>query len=119
MPSTVSGKRNVSVTVQRRVVTKGTSHAPVETWSTLRTVMASKEDMPLNDSREQMKGSQLSARMETAFGLPYNADMDPDLVDVAAERRIQHGTRIYDITRATPERAGGRGIILYTIAKVG
>lgn len=119
MPSTVSGRRTVSVTVQQRTVTKGASHAPVETWTTLRTLYVSKEDMPLNDSRESFKGSQLSARMETAWGLPYSADTDPDLVDVVAERRILHNGRIYDVTRGTPERDGGRGIILYTIAKVG
>lgn len=119
MASTVSGRRNVSVTVQRRTVTTGDSEAPIETWSTLRTVMVSKEDLPMNDSRESFKGNQLAARMETAFGLPYNRDMDPDLVDVAAERRIKHGSRVYDITRATPERDGGKGIIVYTIASVG
>lgn len=119
MPTTVSGKRNVSVIVQQRSVGIDEAEATFDTWTPLRTVMVSKEDMPLNDSREQFKGNQLSARMETAFGLPYNADMDPDLIDVAAERRILHGTRIYDITRAVLERAGGRGIILYTIAKVG
>ena len=114
-----SGKRTVSVIVKRRVVTKGASGAPVETWVTLRSVMASKEDLPMNDSREQMQGSQLAARMETAWGLPYTADTDPDLVDVARERRILYGSRVYDIVRAMREDSSKRGIILYTRASVG
>lgn len=119
MPSTVSGKRIYPITVQQRTVGKDEDDAPIEAWTTLRQVMASKEDMPLNDSREQFQGVQLAARMETAWGLPYNADMDPDLVDVAAERRLLHRGRVYDITRGTLEREGGRGIVLYAIASVG
>lgn len=118
MPSTASGRRTVSVTVQQMTQTKGASNAPVETWTTLRTVYASKEDLLMNDSREQLRAGQLSARMETAWGLPYTADMDPNLVDVARVRRLLVGTRVYDITRGTVDDLK-KGVQLITLAKVG
>lgn len=118
MPNTSAGKRTLLVTVQQMTMTRGTSRAPVETWTTLRTCRASKEDLLMNDSRESFRAEQVSARLETAWGLPYTADMDPESVDVPRTRRIVFSGRTYDITRASVE-PGRKGVQVITLAKAG
>lgn len=94
-----AGERDRRITIQQRSsVTAGTSGFPVEPWTDLVTLFARKEDISGN---ERFVGGQLSAPYTTRWEVNYRADIDPDLVNVAAERRIVYRGRVYDITSAS------------------
>ena len=69
-------------------------------------------------AREVWKTDQLSAAADTKWTMPYRADLDPDLVDVAKTRRLVYKERVYGITGAKLiERKAG--VVMETLAKVG
>lgn len=110
-----AGQRDQEVTIQQRSGAVGSTRFPVDTWSTLTAL----EWMARTDARatERFASGQMSASIETIWEMNYRADMDPDLVNVPATRRLVHQGRIYDITAATTI-GPKRGIELLTIARV-
>jgi hypothetical protein len=79
---------------------------PTETWATLVGV----EFMSRLDLRadERYANHQESAYAETSWQMAYRPDMDPELVDVPASRRLVWQGRTYDIVTASliGERVG-------------
>lgn len=110
-----AGERDVQVTIQRMTESTGTSGFPVETWATLTTMFARKEDLR---SMERMNLDQLSARADTRWEVNYRVDLDPDLVDVAKTRRVLYKGRAHDITGASII-GRNEGIELMTLVKSG
>ncbi len=95
--SSASGARDKSVTIQQLVESSGAAHFPVENWTTLMVLFAS---MDVTGGRERFSSDQLSAPFDTVWQVPYHADIDPDLVDVAKTRRLVYLGRVHDIVHA-------------------
>lgn len=91
------GERDREITVQALTESVGGSGFPVETWGPLRTVKAKKADL---SQRERFVSDQNSAPADTRWTLPYSSDYDPELVDVAKQRRLVYRGRVYDIVSA-------------------
>ena len=91
------GERDCRVTIQQRAQSTGSSGFPKETWSTLRTVWMRKLGLKTS---ERFAASQLSNPSDAQWEMGYSADMDPELVDVTADRRLVYRDRVYDITGA-------------------
>jgi head-tail adaptor len=86
---------------------------PVEGWTELGYSWMSRADYR-ND--EKLDTNQDLAFSETQWEMPYQANMDPDLVDVTASRRLVYGRKTYDIRGATLLDMR-RGIALVTVVK--
>lgn len=110
-----SGQRDTRVTIQTLTEATATSGLPREEFDDLAEVWAHKRQ---RSGDERFSSQQTSARSTTEWTVPYRCDMDPDLVDVAKERRIVYRGRVYDIVAAELLSRGG-DILLTTIAKVG
>lgn len=95
------GARNRRVTIEQAAESAGAARFPVETWTPLATVWAS---LTPASGRERYANDQLSAPFDTRWEVPYAADWDPELVDVAKTRRLVYEGRTYDIVYA--ERTG-------------
>lgn len=103
--SVLAGKRHMSagvrdraVTVERKVEPTGGSF-PSDTWITLsERVYMSRLDLRAD---ERYASAQDSAFMETQWQGPYDPDMDPELIDVAAKRRLVYRGRVYNIRSAS------------------
>lgn len=108
------GTRDRVVTLQQLTASKdATTHAPKETWTTL----AAPIWMAKSDARGQERfiAHQVSAAVETVWEMGYRVDMDPELVDVAKERRIVYQGRTYGVIGG--RQIGRRdGIELFTLA---
>lgn len=116
-----SGQRRKLITIQQLTESRGTSNFPIEDWTLLRRLLASREDLQApRRFREDFKGDQLTALTETKWQIPYCADIDPETVAVPKTRRLVYRDRVYDITSATIHEAttGGRYIEFMTVAKV-
>lgn len=110
-----AGDRDRRVRIQQRTVTVDASNFPIEGWTTLADVWMSKGDV---QGRERFIADQIAAKADGAWEMPYRADMDPELVDVPADRRLQYpiGTgRTYDIVSAQSINRRD-GVALTTIA---
>ena len=94
-----AGARNRLVTIQQMTVSKGDSGRPVETWSTLTTAWMERIDLGGN---ERFRADQLSAKYDSRWRMPYQSDMDPDVVNVPKKRRLLYKERVYDIVTALP-----------------
>ena len=94
-----SGERDRLITIQKLTQpdNAGSSGFPVETWTTLGTMMASFVPM---GGRERFSVDQLSAPFDTQWQIPYRSDMDPDLVQVPKLRRLVYNGRVHDIVSA-------------------
>jgi SPP1 family predicted phage head-tail adaptor len=109
------GHRDKRVLIQQVADSAGDSNYPVETWTTLRSVWAKREDLR---GMERLAAMQVSAKHDTRWELPFSADMDPELVNLPKKRRLVYGGRTYDIVSAS--QIGRReGVEVMTIAKVG
>jgi SPP1 family predicted phage head-tail adaptor len=110
------GERDRPVTIQQRTSSTGDSGFPIEPWTTLATpIWMRKLDLR---ATERFTADQLAVKGDTQWEMGYREDMDPELVDVPAERRLLYQGRTYDITQAS--QIGRReGIELITIAAVG
>lgn len=84
-------------------------------WTPLRTAWMSRTDLSAD---ERFSSDQKSASGDTQWHMPYGADMDPELVDVPACRRLVYEGRTYDIRTATP-LGWKRDIELITLSRVG
>lgn len=117
---TSAGRRNRLVMIQRGVDSKGGSGYPVTTWSDLGTAWMSREDVVLRGSTaiERIDVAQVAARSYTEWTLPFQADMDPESVDVPKTRRLVYSGRVYDIVsaRIADEEVARRHITLQTVA---
>lgn len=110
-----AGLRDRSVTIEQVADSTGGSGFPVETWTTLTTVLARREDA---SGRERFTEGQLTAPFDARWELPYSADWDPELVSVAKVRRLVHRGRIHDIVHS--EIIGRRrGVLVLTLARQG
>lgn len=112
------GALDQRVTIQYR--TDGVSESgfgQVDDWTTTtsRTVWMARVPVTL---REKVTAQQVSASADLRFVMHYRADMDPDLVDVAKDRRLVFQGRVFNITGAEPMGAKA-AITLLAIAKVG
>lgn len=112
-PRTASGLRDKLVTIQQMAKSKGPSGFPVETWTTLRTAYMNRQDARAD---ERYAANQLSAAIETQWHSDYAADIDPELVNVPAKRRIVYGGRTFDILAATI-LGNKQGVEFVTLAK--
>lgn len=92
-----AGERDRVVTLQQLTESVGGSRFPVESWSTLATVYARREDI---SGRERMVMDQSSAPFDCRWEIPYRTDMDPDEIDVPKKRRLVYKGRSYDIVAA-------------------
>lgn len=107
-----AGERDRQVTIEQAAESKGTGNFPVETWTTLTTMFASKSDLR---GTERFQADQLSARYDTRWEVSYRADLDPDVVDVPKTRRLVYRGRTFDIVDAS--MIGRKeGVELMTIA---
>lgn len=92
-----SGRRDKLVTIEQRTVPTEGGY-PGDTWETLRSVRMSRLDLRAD---ERYASAQDSAYKETQWHGPYTADMDPDAIDVPANRRLLYADRIYNIRSAS------------------
>lgn len=109
MPVTGAGGRDRWITIQQNTETIGASRFPVESWSTLRQVWASKREASGN---ERFVANQISAPYDVVWEIPYSADMDPNdpTVKVTKNRRVVFQGRVHDIVAA--KEIGRRRVIL-------
>ena len=111
------GALDQRVTIQYRVDGVSESGFPVEDWTTTasRTVFMAR--VPLS-GMERVAAQQVSAKYDTRFVMHYREDMDPDLVDVAKDRRLVFQGRVFNITGA--QQLGAKAAVeLTAVAKVG
>lgn len=112
-PRIAAGRRNTTVTIQRLVEPESGSGYPVDNWVNMRPNV----QMSRLDARgdEHFASSQTSAFIETVFQMPYQDDMDPDLLDVPKTRRLVVSGRVFDI-RVAVAMPNRKGIELLTLA---
>lgn len=108
-----AGRRTRLVTIQQLTESKGASGFPVESWTLLINVMASKDDQV---GQERYAAQQLSSPFDTTWQLPYLAGLDPELLNVPKKRRLVYQNRVHDIVSASPIGELHRGIELRTLA---
>ncbi len=108
-----TGVRTRLITIQQLTESQGPSGFPVESWTTLTTVFASKADAV---GRERFGANQLSSPFDTTWQMPYLSAVDPELVNVPKTRRVVYQGRVYDIVSASPVGELHRGIELQTLA---
>lgn len=114
MPRQVpAGLRTRLVTIQQLAESQGTSGYPVENWTTLVTVMASKAD---ETGQERFGANQTTSPYDTTWQIPYIAGVDPELLNVPKKRRLIYRNRVYDIVSASPIGELHRGVELKTLA---
>jgi hypothetical protein len=109
------GERTSDVRVESRAPAVGGAfpHAP---WSVLVARLWMKRIDATQKEREAAAGT--SAAIVTRWEMGYRADMDPELVDVAALRRLVFRGRVFEVTGGTV--IGAReGVELETIARSG
>lgn len=109
-----AARRTHAVLIQTLTPPTGGSY-PVDVWTTLATVFMSR--VPLR-ADERFAANQDTAYVEMRWQMPYVPEMDPDIVDVPATKRLTYRGRDYDIQEAVllDRRVG---IELVTRAKVG
>jgi SPP1 family predicted phage head-tail adaptor len=114
MPSiAAAGARTKLVTIQQMTETVGPSGRPVETWIRLCDCWMKRDDSA-GDEAFQNEG--LNSRYDTRWTMPYQANMDPERLNVPKYRRLTYAGRIYDIVTAAPVGLNQQ-IALMTIAK--
>lgn len=111
-----AGQRDRYVLIScAKPTTQGDSGFPLETWEPLGYAWMSRLDIA---GDERFGNDQEVAHATTQWVMPYQPDMDPELVDVPQKRRLTYGCRDYDILAATP-RGWHRDIELLTLARTG
>lgn len=109
-----SGVRTRLVTIQQSAAPAGGGY-PKPEWTDLMTVKMSRTDQRAD---ERFAAGQDSAFTEARWSMRYHPDMDPELVDVPARRRLVYEGRQYNIRGASLlERR--LGIEIVTLAKAG
>lgn len=109
-----AGQRDKHVTIEYLAGSApGATRFPVETWDTLANEWMRREDQTAN---ERGAANQEVASIQTLWEMAYRADMDPDLLNVPASRRLHYQGRIFDIIAASTI-GSNRGIELLTLAR--
>lgn len=96
---TTIGERRWPVHIDARTADAvDASGAPIEGWAPLTdpAVPQMMAKIPLGGS-ERFAGEQVTAPYDTRWRFGYRPDMDPDLVNVAADRRLIYLNRTHDI----------------------
>jgi head-tail adaptor len=107
-----AGERNRIVTIQQLTETVGVSEFPVEDWTTLVAAMpVSRQEL---SAREAMAQGQVAAGQQVRWEMNYRLDMDPELIDVPAKRRLLVQDRVHDILSASVIGPGRAGIEVIT-----
>jgi hypothetical protein len=110
-----AGQRDRYVLIQQRT----DPSAQFEQWEPLDWEwMARDDDSADLHADERFKGDQEMAYADSGWVMAYREDMDPELVDVPAVRRLVYQGREYDIRAAKPD-GPQRYIRLTTLARVG
>lgn len=108
-----AGERDRQVTIQQLTESTGSDGFPVETWTTLCTMFASKMDVGGN---ERFQASQLTTPYTTRWEVNYREDMDPDRLDIPKKRRLVYLGRGHDIISASII-GRNEGVELLTLAR--
>lgn len=113
-----AGTRDRLVTIQQYSAnTRTASGFPAEPWVELGQEWMQRREVTKQSMEERLNAGGMAAAFETEWTCPYRTDMDPEAVDVPKKRRLVHGGRTYDITRAIlQDRSAGQPIVLETIA---
>jgi head-tail adaptor len=113
-----AAKRDKLVTIQEyTTANRAASGFPVEPWENLGQEWMSREEVTKQSMEERLHMGGMAAAFETRWTCPYRTDMDPEAIDVPKRRRLVHGGRTYDITRAIlSDRVERHKIVLETIA---
>lgn len=99
-----AGRLDREIEIQKKTVARDSYGQPLETWSTLATVWAAKED---DRGREFFAAQQVQAFAPTRFRIRYRSD-------VTAGHRVSYGGQVYDVRAvATPPVARDRETHLY------
>lgn len=85
-----AGRLDTLITIERSTPTRDAFNEPVPAWSTLKTVMASMDD--LRDS-ERLRAQGVQATISTRFGFRWTPDID----DLNAKDRIVVDGQIFDV----------------------
>ncbi|MET4634975.1 phage head closure protein [Kaistia defluvii] len=88
--SMATGPLDRRITIERYVSARDALNNPVEAWSPLATVWASKTDV--RDS-EKFAAKENGASIETRFQIRWSTDV----ADVNPKDRINYGGRVFDI----------------------
>lgn len=109
------------MTIQHRPTADAvdTSGTPVENFTDMlpKVWMAKKVVSEGERFAERFAANQLSARVWTEWNMPYQANMDPDAIDVPKLRRLVYQGRVYDIASAHLDPTyEGKAIRMLTIA---
>lgn len=107
------GARDRWITIEQRDPDAvDSAGAPIESWSALVSLPASKVD---SGGTERFTAEQMASKFDTSWVVNYRLDIDPELVDVPTLRRVIHNGRQHDIVAAF--HLGRReGIELLTLA---
>ena len=97
-PSTDIGERDHPVAIEQATDAVDSSGFPTQTWATLASlVWMSREDV---SGTERLTSIEVATPYETRWVMPYQANMDPEVIDVPKTRRLVYRGRTHDIQRA-------------------
>lgn len=114
-----SGRRDFYIDVQQVTDSVGTEGEPVESWATLVSIWASREDVDAPERfTEGMVMNQISARAWMKWVTHYVSALDPLFVDVPKRARILYQGRSYDIAASTLIGRNA-GVQFLTLSKAG
>jgi len=85
-----AGELDRRITLERVTTTWDEFNAPVEKWSTIATVWASKKDVR---DGERMRADAVSSEISTRFRIRYSAAVE----DLTPKDRVTYSGRVYDI----------------------
>jgi SPP1 family predicted phage head-tail adaptor len=88
---TGSGDMNRRVTLQRATVTRNEFNEEIETWTTLATVWARKDDV---SAAEGFRAQEVGAQLTTRFRIRYRATV----ATLNPRDRLIYAGRLYNIT---------------------
>ncbi len=114
-----AGARTKLVTIEQLTASAGASGFPVESWTLLATMYASRTEVRTGVVNEGMTAAHMvSAPFQTEWALPYRSDIDPELVDVTKVRRLVYQGRVHDIVHGQV-LGQQRSVLVQTLAKAG
>lgn len=97
--------------VQQNTPGTGTSGFPKDTWTTLQGIWMEKRAV---GGQERFTANQTAAKYDTRWIAPWQANLDPDAIDVPKLRRLSYGGRFHDVVAAS-EIGRREGIELLTL----
>lgn len=86
-----AGKLDRRITLERYTTTYNEFNEPVEAWTTLGRVWASKRDV---SDRERVAAAEVSAEISTRFQIRYSSTV----ADLSPKDRLTYEGRIYNIS---------------------